>query len=304
MNKKYAILSYLNSRNFGDEIQSIAARNCMPRVDGEIARENLKTFTSKVKHILVMNGWFCRKPESEFPPSPDIIPVYYGFHIARHASDFLTTPECIAHFKKWQPIGCHDQGTVQFLKNKGIDAFYSKCLTLTFPRRKKEPKNGKVFVVDVPDSVLPKDIKSNAVIATHKHDHDHFGDGWKKQQAQKLLDTYKNEAKLVITSRLHCALPCQAMGIPVIYLAKGYHKPEYRTSVYTDIGGTIHRAPLPEIYQCILQSRYSRLKKVLQYSNPGDYFPLRKKKPNLIDVSQEAKRMRRELESRLLGIQP
>jgi exopolysaccharide biosynthesis predicted pyruvyltransferase EpsI len=36
--------------------------------------------------------------------------------------------------------------------------------------------------------------------------------------AQEYLDRYRKEAKLVITSRLHCALPCIAMGIPVIVM--------------------------------------------------------------------------------------
>lgn len=34
--------------------------------------------------------------------------------------------------------------------------------------------------------------------------------------ANALLTRYKNEAKLIITSALHCASPCVAMGIPVI----------------------------------------------------------------------------------------
>lgn len=34
--------------------------------------------------------------------------------------------------------------------------------------------------------------------------------------ANALLARYKNEAKLIITSALHCAAPCTAMGIPVI----------------------------------------------------------------------------------------
>ena len=35
-------------------------------------------------------------------------------------------------------------------------------------------------------------------------------------EARNLCNRYKKEAKLVITSRLHCAVPCMAMGIPVV----------------------------------------------------------------------------------------
>lgn len=295
--KKYAILSYLRSQNFGDEIQSIAARNCVPRVDTEVPREKLKTFSSPTKHVVLMNGWFGRDPENTFPPSPDIIPVYYSFHINSNAHDFFTSPECIAHFKKWQPIGCRDRGTMELLRSKGVDAFYSKCLTLTFPRRQNAPKDGKIFIVDVLAVRLAANIKSNAVIVTHSHEQDHRSSAWKTQQAQDLLNQYREEAKLVITGRLHCALPCQAMGIPVIYLAKCYHKPEYRTSIYADIGGVIYRDALAEIYQCVVKFRLSRLSKVLRYCNFSAYNPLLKMPADTLDCSQEGERMRGELKN-------
>ena len=52
-----------------------------------------------------------------------------------------------------------------------------------------------------------------------------------ESKAQEILDRYKNEAKLVITSRIHCAMPCIAMGIPVIYIHRGNHKEDTRLDV-------------------------------------------------------------------------
>ncbi|WP_141082403.1 polysaccharide pyruvyl transferase family protein [Campylobacter devanensis] len=45
---------------------------------------------------------------------------------------------------------------------------------------------------------------------------------WKNlyRKTEDLLQTYKNKAKLIATSALHCAAPCTAMGIPVILIAK------------------------------------------------------------------------------------
>jgi len=37
--------------------------------------------------------------------------------------------------------------------------------------------------------------------------------------ARHLLSLYRDQARLVITTRLHCTLPCLAMGIPVIFFA-------------------------------------------------------------------------------------
>ena len=288
---KYAVLNYLNSKNFGDEIQSIAARNCMPHVDTVIARENLKTFSSPTKHVLLINGWFSHNPQNEFPPSPDIIPIYYSFHITPNSSDFFTTPKCIEHFKKWQPIGCRDRATKRLLRGVGIDAFYSKCLTLTFPRRNVVPTNGKTFLVDVPGNYKRFD---NVVKVTHDHNQDAMGEIWKSAQAQYLLDIYREEADLIVTSKLHCALPCQAMGIPVIFVRHNIAD-EYRTSIYSDLGGVIYRSAYQEIYQCILESRYSKLRRVLQDCNFADFLSSRRWQAKILDVSKDAERIKRDI---------
>ena len=55
--------------------------------------------------------------------------------------------------------------------------------------------------------------------------------------AQRLLDLYRHEAGGVITTRLHCALPCRAMGVPVIFIPKTSSSSHGRLSVYADVGG-------------------------------------------------------------------
>lgn len=261
---KIAVLSYSYSNNFGDEIQSIATKNCLPHVDTEISRENLKNFTSTEKHILIMNGWFSHNPQGEFPPSLDIIPVYYSFHITPEQSAFFTSPECIEHFKRWQPIGCRDRGTMELLINCGVDAFYSKCLTLTLPKR-QAITNGQVFIVDAIDCTIPDNLKKDSVVLTHGHDNDSLPTKEKFNRAQNLLNRYRDEASLVITSRLHCALPCQAMGIPVVFIVPVSLYGEQRIEIYSDIGGMIYYNPhsFSKLFNLILESRYTKLFKYL-----------------------------------------
>ncbi len=286
---KFAVLSYLRATNLGDEIQSIAARGLMPRVDVEIARENLKEFRSTEKHVLLMNGWFTHDPPNEFPPADDIIPIYYGFHITPNAGEFFTSAECVAHFKKWQPIGCRDRGTMELLRNAGIDAFYSKCLTLTFPKRSVEPVNGKTFLVDVPGSYKKF---GDVVRITHEHKLD--GTERKSVRAQELLDRYRDEAKLVVTSRLHCALPCQAMGIPVIFVMHTIQR-EYRVSIYIDLGGVIYRSAYREIFRCIWESRYTKLSRIFQDCEFGDFLSSRRWQEDVLDVENTARKIRQDI---------
>lgn len=233
-NVKFAVLDYEDSCNFGDEIQSIAAARLLPRVDYRIPRERLREFHCGEKCLLVMNGWFGNN--AQFPPAECITPLYVSFHIARKAKALYTSPEAIAHFKKHAPIGCRDCGTMEILRAAGVDAYYSKCLTITFPKRGESAADS-IVGVDIPTArTRIKRIFSNAdkplLTFSHQHRLDHLGGELKTQIANRLLDTYRERAALVVTSRLHCALPCVAMGIPVMYC--GAH--DYRTSILPDLG--------------------------------------------------------------------
>lgn len=236
---KFAVLSYPHSGNFGDEIQSIAAARLLPRVDAAIPREYLRDFSAAgERYLLVMNGWFAGG--IQFPPADHITPLYISFHIAQGGAQFYTSPECIAHFRKHEPIGCRDRGTTEILRAAGVDAYCSKCLTLTLARRQTPPAYD-IAVVDMVRGSGKKRIarligSRRAVHFSHAHGIDALGDKIKSAIAAGLLRQYER-AELVLTSRLHCALPCLAMGVPVMYFGPS----EYRTAVLSDLGVPMHR---------------------------------------------------------------
>lgn len=96
------------------------------------------------------------------------------------------------------------------------------------------------------DKYLPDEYKDRVVYVSHETD-----SGEKlEERAKKLLERYGREAALVVTSRLHCASPCMAMGIPVI-LARKYFDPRYEwigkyLTLYTpDLFPEIDRNPQP-----------------------------------------------------------
>lgn len=77
--------------------------------------------------------------------------------------------------------------------------------------------------------IFEDDILTNANYITHDLPQSLFKDNDDKMQyARHLIQKYAN-AKLVVTSRLHCALPCIATGTPTIFinsdkLEKGYSR--------------------------------------------------------------------------------
>ena len=237
---KIYVLEYQGGRfdrtfNLGDQIQSIAASRLLPRVDGFLPRDELHTVQEPC--IVSMNGFFMGS--INWPPSPLIEGVFFAFHVAPAWEHVVCSPAGIEYLRKHQPIGCRDRGTVEILCKHGIEAYYSKCVTLTLERRSAPPQDGKVFIVggveDKFASVIPKSIRKNAIFVNQaKVRLPYVSSAMKQSLAAHLLDTYREKASLVITSKIHCAMPCLAMGIPVVFLYGAHKKNDYRVHVVKD----------------------------------------------------------------------
>jgi hypothetical protein len=224
---KYAALRY-STHNIGDDFQTIAAMRLLPRVDVLIDRDRLGEYASPEPTVLIMNGWFTERPQS-WPPAASIIPIFVGFHLDGKAAPSLF--EHRQYFVSHGPVGCRDRGTAQILAEWQVPTFVSYCLTLTFPRRERQPRNGKVAIVDADHMLIPQSLRRGAVVFSHG-----IPPANAKTRlvcAQELLDFYRDEVRLAITTRLHCALPCMAMGIPVVFFGL---RDNDRLSLVEDLG--------------------------------------------------------------------
>lgn len=253
--------------NIGDYIQSIAARQFMGNIDEYIDRESLNEKRDR-DIALIANGWYMHHPEN-WPPNSKIKPLFIALHINKLAEKDLLSAKSIHYFKLHEPIGCRDYYTTKKLQEKGIDAYFSGCLTLTLGKTFKHKKNsnGIIYFTDVNSFVqLTKKFYIRCCInllfkfALIKRIQKRFAEcGIKKgikwitafyttyssvitdelfieanYVCQEIKDTFKSEeekfsyannllkqyseAYFVITSRIHCALPCLAMGTPVLYV--------------------------------------------------------------------------------------
>jgi len=227
---EFGILQH-ETDNLGDEIQTIAARRFMPRVDHLVPREGSdRPIAGDGPIRLILNGWFMHQPRA-WPPHARIDPLFVSFHVTdaggrrrlltRTRPRDLILGRHLAYLKAHEPIGARDRDTLAALRAKGIDAYYSGCLTLTLPPRDM-PKTGEVIAVDLSEAMLAeleRRIGRKPVIVTHNAegglDHDE-----RVRQAEALLDLYAGAA-CVVTTRLHCALPCLAFGTPVLFVNKG-----------------------------------------------------------------------------------
>lgn len=185
---KYALLCYPTSYNLGDDIQSLAARQYLPRVDYLIDRDAqcapLRVFSpityepsvlpdnTPLRSIRILgNGWHDSRV-TRFPYSPALAPYFVAFHLNDHHDLFNTAMYSVmrksarlddlfsakdaarlAFFKANEPIGTRDMHTLHLLQEKGIEAFHTCCLTLTLkPTRvltDGERENGEILITDV-----------------------------------------------------------------------------------------------------------------------------------------------------------
>jgi hypothetical protein len=232
-------------------VQSLAARQYLPRVDTLLNREKLADYSGPPLKLIV-NGWFTHNADN-WIPSPQIIPHFVSFHINSSAADRILSNQGVAYLRKHSPIGCRDRYTVSLLRAKGVDAYFTGCLTLTLnsyavsqavrqefilvdpffnlpstrnafssPRAFASAlRSGEILHLHQRNKLLRRGFTADCLAAMERVTQEITPCGQAEPElfdiAEARLRRYA-QAKLVVTSRIHCALPCLAMGTPVIFL--------------------------------------------------------------------------------------
>lgn len=259
--------SHNNLINIGDYIQSIAARQFLPTVDLFLERDQLNLKTSDDVKI-IMNGWFTHRPEN-WPPSKRIIPLFVSFHLNKSVADkMMASKNIVTYFKTHGPIGCRDHDSVRRMQQANIDSYYSGCLTTTLNFNgnlfKEVPsRENRILLADVlfKDDVrlrikrntlyIIRDILNGDIIKLNKvkkyidklipvenkkevssitcYFEANISHEQRFEHAHNILKQLAS-AKVVVTSRIHIALPCLALGTPVLFVFGGQlaNKAEFR----------------------------------------------------------------------------
>ena len=225
---KYGVIVYMQTDNIGDDILSYAGMKYLPHVDYVIDRESLDTFCPEKKEYVtvIMNGWYLIN-KFNWPPSPYINPKIIGVHFSNNdfwgIGDEYLDGLGQEYLKGNGPVGCRDTGTMNKMMDRDIPAYLSGCLTLTLPKFENVESTDKVVLVDVPDILANKMQKELGPQSVECFSHfvvvSERGAEWpiRCEKVENILKKYQG-ARLVITTRLHCALPCLALGTPVILI--------------------------------------------------------------------------------------
>jgi hypothetical protein len=220
----FAALS-VRTDNVGDHIQIIAADRLLAklgyrsqfRVDRDAALADPPTCAAGREKIgLILNGWF-KRGNGSWPPHPRYSPIFIGFHLRPRKSPCLLSDRSLEFLNRHGPIGARDKFTTDLLNERGVEAFESNCLSMLFPRRVSRPESQReIFVVSRNRQILsaiPENLGEVTFVSHYTGETDFDTN---MLRAVALLQLYERQAKLIITTLLHCALPAIAMGIPVV----------------------------------------------------------------------------------------
>lgn len=213
--------------NIGESIQYLAIDGIYRQIGIE-SKNIIDICAGEIKDYsgdeLYLPGKFILndRPANRVLPFPeDIHPIFISSVMLKNEE---ITDELVAYLKENEPIGCRDEQARSMLRDLDIEAYLMGCFTICLPQREHAPESGKTFLVDVSENLykfIPDELKKNAVrishaVPVHTSVMTVEEDNRLNKEAEKLLARYRDEASLVITSRLHAAAPCIAMGIPVI----------------------------------------------------------------------------------------
>ncbi len=227
---KYGLIWYPKSANIGDDIQSYAAIRYLPQIDYIINREELDSFsTSNGESVaVIMNGWYLYE-HYHWPPSPFLYPkilgihfdIFYSWKYYRRLNENHVLEGCGKKYLQTHgPIGCRDYGTLGMVQKAGVDAYYSGCLTLTLNKFENIDRQDYICLVDVPEPYLTQiknTINRPFREISHYIDLQTLSYEQRTKKVEDYLKVYQG-AHCVITTRLHCALPCLALETPVFLL--------------------------------------------------------------------------------------
>lgn len=214
----------LKRNNIGDVFQALAVADHLKQDYAVLDREKLSNPHSTQPLLLFANGWYMHD-YSAFPPASNIKPVYVSVHFSN--CEILNRKNNREHFRKHGPIGARDLKTLIMLRAAGIPSYYSGCFTVALKRRNPNEVPEDFLIVDGIDHPLSK-ASTNAIeravgMQSKRVSHDPPSQNLSFESyqrtafkhAEELLSRYVS-AKLVVTTKIHCALPCLAMGVPVI----------------------------------------------------------------------------------------
>lgn len=159
--------------------------------------------------------------------SPDIIPVFLGMSF----TDTNMNQKQLDCLKCYEPIGCRDERSYDYLKSKGIKCYLNGCTAAAIDMLGKtveSDEEGKILFIDVPWKVteyVPDELKKDIVFLSQEmycRRNDLPNEFVPSDWVKEIMEAYKSNVKLIVTSRFHGAVLALSHNIPTIVTLEKY----------------------------------------------------------------------------------
>lgn len=235
---RFLTLKYPNGRrgNSGDEIQDLTGVQFQPFISGFVHRDH-GWRNVNVSGNVINNAWYGNNFNYPQDLQQRVNMTLLSIHYSGAGRVFANRTHNLRVLREYTqrvgPIGARDSQTLDFLQQQlHLPAYLSRCLTLMLqlgchchgcpPCREKRDY---YILNDVEPDLLPERARQQLrgapvreVTANMMFERNDETFPKTYEYAFRLLTLYATRAKLVITSRLHSALPAFAMGVPVIFV--------------------------------------------------------------------------------------
>ena len=219
-----------------------------------------------------LGGWYMHKPLNWPPsPFLKVLPISFHLSSVEGKKILTMMDYGSKWLKKFPRVGCRDKGTLRELKNLKIKAYLSGAFALTLEPFADIVPHENIVLVDldknVSDFIKRRTLKDVTILShdntrpllppsivdfakTHAKEEpiptshypavpdrsyrgSQYRGNWnfRRALAEGLLRFYQG-ASLVVTSRLHAALPCLALGTPVLFIKDEADLANYKFATY------------------------------------------------------------------------
>jgi hypothetical protein len=227
------------SVNLGDSIQSRAVREALRAIGVReeqittIDRDSLAGYVGEPL-LVVMNAVFVT---TSFPLAAQITPVYFGFSF--HPDNLLPGQTlhdyeaALLQLRAPGSIGCRDRATAEALAARGLASHVTGCLSQSLAPRGDDDGDGlekALLLCGIDDPVIEQSLLRQATgpllwmrdqrrrVAEYPLSRATMAACGR--EADALLSLYAGHVGCAVTSLMHCASPCAALGIPTVIVRR------------------------------------------------------------------------------------
>jgi len=217
-----ALYSY-SSDNIGDDMQSLVLRRWLGYEENEIRffdrdKQSLVGEAMPKSIQLLINGFIG---EGALPlrmnQGVEIHPIFLAIHMANVNHD---NPEKLEQLRRFGPVGCRDHQALKECREHNVDAYFAGCPTILC-----EPDGVQqdidILLIDFNPRTLPP-LPERRIIR--------YSSNMKiprnttfAERSEMCLRRWNllSRSRLIVTSKLHAAMPAIGMGRPVVFINDG-----------------------------------------------------------------------------------